>query len=80
MFCTAAMTPRKGVPLPQPTCGALRARGAAPHSPLRARGPLAHLLSSGRIGLPPARGKSPISLWGRRGPEGGGDSTSQGHP
>jgi hypothetical protein len=29
----------------------------AQHSPLRARaGPLAHLLSSGRIGLPPARG------------------------
>jgi hypothetical protein len=75
------MTPRRGPPLPRPTCGALRARGAAPHSPLlRARGPLAHLLSSGRIGLPPARGQKPHKLVGPSGPEGGGASTSQGHP
>jgi hypothetical protein len=62
--CTAAITPRKAYPLfPKPTCGALRARGAAHTACWRTRGPLAHLLSSGRIGLPPARGtKAPLDL------------------
>jgi hypothetical protein len=55
----------------QPTCGALRARGAAQHSPRCARGPLAHLLSSGRFGLPPARGtKKPHKLVGPTRPRG----------
>jgi hypothetical protein len=42
-----------------PTCGALRARGAAHTACWRTRGPLAHLLSCRRIGLPPARGTKP---------------------